>query len=521
MLKEYDPIFGKNVIETLSEGMYDNPLFLYREYVQNAADAIDAAVAVGCLSKEDAQIQVSIDHKSRKIVFEDNGIGISHHKVASVLANIGASQKDRLKNKGFRGIGRLGGLGYCRLVRFETSAVGESVTSILEWDAEKLHKILFDQSEQIDAGELIKRITTVSSDKCDKDLHFFRVSLIDVNESSEDLMDVDDVRKYLSMVAPAPFDYQKFCFVSELEDFVRTHDLPPLQEYQIYLNGDEIRKGYETPLVIDGNGKSVEILGVESHLLCAEKKVIGWYWFCISRFEGVLPKGCWQRCIRLRKDNIQIGEADCLSNHPKRGQALWKEDRGNNYFLGEIHVLDKELIPNSRRDYFNQDDACRRFEAVLTTEFLDLNRLYHEASAYRSSVQTVQKANAEIRSFKERDKSNAFFDEQEREAALKKVQEGIAKAEKAQRELAKMNQAHDDPAAPAVKVFGAYATETPHKIENVPARESGRRKEFAKDSMASNTQRVLEKVFAVVDAVLPPDDAKLLRAAIMKRFERK
>lgn len=43
MLNGHDPIFGKNVLETLSEGMYDNPLFLFREYVQNAADAIDAA----------------------------------------------------------------------------------------------------------------------------------------------------------------------------------------------------------------------------------------------------------------------------------------------------------------------------------------------------------------------------------------------------------------------------------------------------------------------------------------------
>ena len=42
---EHNPIFGKNVIETLSEGMYDNPLFLFREYVQNSADAIDSA---GC-----------------------------------------------------------------------------------------------------------------------------------------------------------------------------------------------------------------------------------------------------------------------------------------------------------------------------------------------------------------------------------------------------------------------------------------------------------------------------------------
>jgi molecular chaperone HtpG len=53
MLKDHEPIFGKNVIETLSEGMYDNPLFLYREYVQNSADAIDAAVEAGVLEMDE------------------------------------------------------------------------------------------------------------------------------------------------------------------------------------------------------------------------------------------------------------------------------------------------------------------------------------------------------------------------------------------------------------------------------------------------------------------------------------
>ena len=59
MLNDHDPIFGKNVLETLSEGMYDNPLFLFREYVQNAADAIDAAEKNGFLDKGAGEIVVA------------------------------------------------------------------------------------------------------------------------------------------------------------------------------------------------------------------------------------------------------------------------------------------------------------------------------------------------------------------------------------------------------------------------------------------------------------------------------
>ena len=55
----------------------------------------------------------------------------------------------------------------------------------------------------------------------------------------------------------------------------------------------------------------------------------------------------------------------------------------------------------------------------------------------------------------------------------------------------------------------------------MPSKAASPEPDFVKDTLPSSTQRVLDKVFAVVDAVLPPDDAKLLRAAIMKRFGRK
>ena len=522
MLKDHEPVFGKNVIETLSEGMYDNPLFLYREYVQNAADAIDAAVEAKVLEKDEGQIQITIDTKKRQVVFLDNGIGIAKRAIPAMLANIGNSQKDRLKNKGFRGIGRLGGLGYCRIVRFETSVKGEDVKSVLEWDADALHAILVDQREQIDAGELIKRITTVRTEKANVDEHFFRVSLLSILETSDDLLDVEDVRKYLSMVAPVPFDYQRFRFVSEIEAFIKDNNLPPLHEYQVYLNGDEIRKGYATPLVIDGGTKTVDVLGVECRLLRHKDKIVGWYWFCVSRFEGVLPKACWQRCIRLRKSNIQIGEADCLSNHPKRGQALWKEDRGNNYFMGEIHALDERLIPNSRRDYFNQDAACREFEAALAEEFVQLHNLYHKASAIRSSSQLIQRANEDLKEFKAKDQANGFYDPKEREKERRRVEEQVEKAKKASAGLGRMKKnltIHEE--TTSAVVLDAYERETPKLSESVPSKATPLETDFVKDALPSSTQKVLDQVFAVVDAVLPPDDAKLLRAAIMKRFGRK
>jgi len=525
---EQTPIFGKNVIETLSEGMYDNPLFLYREYVQNSADAIDAAIEARILEKNEAQININIDPEQRIITFEDNGTGICSTQVKSLLANIGDSQKDRTINKGFRGIGRLGGLGYCKIVRFETSAYMEDKATILEWNAEELHRILADKNEKMDAGELIKKITTVYNRQTRKHEHFFRVSLIGVKDTSDDLLDTEDVRRYLSMVAPVPFDYERFRFVDVIEKFVTDNNLPKLHEYNVFLNGDEIRKGYETPLKIEDN-QSIDILNVVCRLLKDKDIVIGWYWFCVSKFEGVIPKKCWQRCIRLRKANIQIGEADCLSNHPKRGQALWKEDRGNNYFLGEIHAIDSELIPNSRRDYFNQDSACRRFENVLGLEFKDLHELYHQASSIRSATEQIVLAQTARKQYEEKIQSGVFLGTGDKQKALQKVESAEEKAKEAQKKLEKLQEkinANDGKIASA-QVLNVYtqdlneqisSTVTPNicpETSNVSEVHGNTKDKFAK--VNKRVKRLLQDVFAVIDKMLPEEQAEPLKEAIVKR----
>ncbi len=40
-------VIGKDAIETLTSAMYEDSRFIYREYVQNSADAIDKAVEGG------------------------------------------------------------------------------------------------------------------------------------------------------------------------------------------------------------------------------------------------------------------------------------------------------------------------------------------------------------------------------------------------------------------------------------------------------------------------------------------
>ena len=529
MLEDHDPIFGKNVIETLSVGMYDNPLFLFREYVQNAADAIDAAVQAGILNEGKGQIEIKIDPDRRIISFEDNGTGIPRRQVKKMLANIGDSQKDRKTDKGFRGIGRLGGLGYCQKVRFETSAKGEPTKSYLEWDARNLHDILNDKNDRIHAGALIKRITSTWEEECDADLHFFKVSLLNVNEQSDELLDVTEIHRYLSMVAPVPFDYQKFRFVSDIEKFLIDSGIPKPNEYSLYVNNEEVKKGYETPLKIEG-GKTVDILDVRCKVIKdPDGNTLGWYWFCVSAFDGFLPKKCWQRGLRLRKSNIQIGDADCLTNHPKRGLALWKDDRGNSYFIGEIHVLDEDLIPNSRRDYFNQDEACRRFEEALSAEFSDFWALCRYASTIRSATEKVKAAEEARKVFQKKDREGQFYDKAERDSEFKKLKEADNKAAAAEKTIVKIQEkasdgllaAEGDQPSPLATIVEYYVPKNLQPstcdLGKVPERP---KRGFAKDKFDKKEKRILDITFEVLNKWLPPEVVTPIRDEILKRVTR-
>ncbi|MBE7442339.1 MAG: hypothetical protein HS119_07800 [Flavobacteriales bacterium] len=63
MDKNYKTVIGKDVIESLTIGMYDDSRFIYREYIQNAADQIDKARQQGLV--EDGEIHISIEPEKK------------------------------------------------------------------------------------------------------------------------------------------------------------------------------------------------------------------------------------------------------------------------------------------------------------------------------------------------------------------------------------------------------------------------------------------------------------------------
>ena len=93
--------------------------------------------------------------------------------------NVGGSDKDGITERGFRGIGRLGGLAYAEKVQFITSAVGDPVKTIMSWDCVRMQQLLQkSNTETADIMETFKAISVFEEQPEKSEKHYFEVRLI-------------------------------------------------------------------------------------------------------------------------------------------------------------------------------------------------------------------------------------------------------------------------------------------------------------------------------------------------------
>jgi molecular chaperone HtpG len=145
--QEQDYVFGANIIENLTTGMYQDSKVIYREYIQNACDQIDKAVAEGLLQANEGKIEIWLEPQSnRTVVIRDNATGIPEENFRRALGNVADSDKKIGKDKGFRGIGRLCGLAYCEELVFESKVKGESTISIMRCNAKEMRDLIIEHN---------------------------------------------------------------------------------------------------------------------------------------------------------------------------------------------------------------------------------------------------------------------------------------------------------------------------------------------------------------------------------------
>ena len=381
-----DISIGKYTLESLTSGMYLDPLSLYKEYIQNAVDSLDEAIEAGLLQKDEGQVLISVDRETRQIVIEDNGIGVRSNN-RSILLNIGASDKPLTNRRGFRGIGRLVGLGYSREMIFETSFMDESMATGIAFDCDNLSKMLLPgQYDSYDLQATLRHVTDIQLRRERKEAHYFRVTLNGVDES---ILDRERIVNYISQVAPLPYNPAHFSFGREIAAAFTRHDLA-LDDYNISIRFDgedqyrQLYKLYTDSFIIDKKKDLYDkIAGITVQEITGESgNLIALLWHGNGNLIGSIANNDIKG-LRLRKGNIQIGDRSTLG-------PIFKEERFNGWFQGELFVLDSLIIPNARRDNFEKNSNYETLISLLEPAGAALSSLVKRSSAARAKLKPTE-----------------------------------------------------------------------------------------------------------------------------------
>lgn len=514
MDKSTKPVIGKYVIENLTVGMYDDPLCVYREYIQNSADAIDKAISSGIVDKQDANIFIQIDAIHKVIVITDNGTGIAQNQVTSVLQNIAESNKEVGRERGFRGIGRLGGLAYCEVLIFETSSLGESTRSIMTWDAKELKRTVSDRSQKEDAADVINRVVKFKTEPEEADAHYFRVRMTGV--TNDILLDNTTVKDYLSMVAPLPFD-SHFSFRKRIHDALYKEGLV-VDEYAIFLNYEQLYKDYTNYFYVESGGKRTKIGEIQDiHFFEKTDKQgekLFWGWHSVSDTQNNQLKPINKaRGLRLRKNNIQIGNERRLSN-------LFKDPRFNFHTVGEVYTWHKELIPNGRRDDFEDTSTFLALKEALKPICNNI-----QATSYKTSeLKNAQKAIDDLQDLQKtvaEKHRHGFTNKEEVRQTEELIERKQQKAQQAERVINKFKESVTTGEPSSLKsMLGSIIKPDLPKVEEVQIpviSKSPLRTE--KLGLGKEQRKVMQRVYNVIYNALPRDVAETVILKIEEEFK--
>jgi len=348
-----DILVGSDVLNLITFGMYNNPLTVYREYIQNAADAIASS------KTRSGRVVITVDIGQLCVQIRDSGPGLSYKEAQRELIPISKSRKHRRRDRGFRGIGRLCGLAFGTSVSFLTRRCKSDPVTKVAWNRDSLQNGI-DKKLSVEKT-LLQSTTTEKLKGDDYPPNFFEVQIHGISRyAAATILNKEVVRNYIGETCPVPF----------ATDFPYAHDVLKLLEknsgqaleIDIRIDGEEapITRLHGESVVFSGDrlDKLTDFEEIKvPRLNGGDYAAIGW--MAHTSYLGALPAKAGIRCLRARHGNIQIGDESVFDH-------LFSEARFNRWCTGEIHILDPRIIPNGRRDYFEPGAHLRNLENHLS-----------------------------------------------------------------------------------------------------------------------------------------------------------
>ena len=375
---EMKSVVGAGIVEIITESLYDKPIVVFREYVQNSADAFFS------VPEEDKnKLEVRIQCIDNNLCFVDNGTGIKEDKFEEVMVSIASSKKTRTKNIGYKGIGRLSGLSYCESLWFVNilSYSGKEY-QIYKIDGKKYSDIKKSESfGELSFPELMSKIGCMEN-QIDQKIEMalnqcgsmfvnrnsgFLVILEGVSPILRKTIDDEQFVSDLGWLLPVPFTEkldERGIFDKIATNELFEGGLVPARAYKIFWNDVQIFRPLSKDMI--------------RTYLC--KSDLGKYATCIHSFSNQkieLSKSNPFSGIRIYLDNVLLCDENelipVLQQYGFVNHGLYEMIQSVRGIGAFIYIVDKvNISANARRTFIDITDNDAIQFLRLVAEFIEM-----------------------------------------------------------------------------------------------------------------------------------------------------
>ena len=369
---------GLRLLETLTTALYDDPIILFREYVQNS---VDAYIRVKESKKfKGFKTSIEIDEEHSNIFITDNGFGIPEDEFIEKMTTIGSSEKSQYTDQiGFRGIGRLSGIPFCQKLIFTNKVQGLDRCLVFTWDGEKFRKYL-NEGKDIALDEAIEKLTTYERTKYkdSKKDHFFKVEIHGYRGEIVNLLKDKQFKNNLQMLLPLKYD-PMFKSQGIIIDHYKKYMCESIEKFafDVYLDAQPLYKPYSNKNILESEIVFWD-LQYPNKRKGLENEKVGILWFTFNKVITANPR-TEPFGILVRSKNMLMGNGFTLAEVVTRSKtqyvATYRElAQALQGVYGELLINTPRLNDNARRDWFKIDDAS----IILTNIIVEFMRRLHE-----------------------------------------------------------------------------------------------------------------------------------------------
>lgn len=470
-------IVGGDILRLVTAGMYGDPLVLYREYLQNAADSVASFAGKG------GSVIIKLDPLEGQISITDDGAGLSPRDAARRLIAIGNSPKNPAVDRGVHGIGRLSALAFAQNVHFTTRTCASEAVTQVSWNGRALRD---PELERVGAATAIKACTNIRSLGGDGwPDRFFQVTVEGVSRyAASTLLNQDMVRNYIGEVCPVPIA-SSFPFAKDIKDFLSEHtDYFTLNVCLDRADEPIERPFHETIPLTDSYSAPFERLEKRVIPQLDEGAPAAVLWLAHTSYAGSIPPRLGVRGLRARAGNIQVGSDDVFSH-------LFLETRFSGWCVGEVHIVDSRIIPNARRDYFEPGPHLRNLENHIGAMAQEISARCRSASSHRNRLKNLGVAINQVKCAQDIAKSGYLL-----------AADATALLDGARERISQIQQTLDELKITPSQVGFDELSLCPDELESKEPSKS-----LGLDSLPSEVVAALQSAFGAVADTMPPDAA--------------